>query len=385
MFLGNQTQGRIFMQSDSINAQAAVVREKGGEFNIEPVRLRKPKGDEVLVRIVATGLCHADLIARDQHFPVPLPVVLGHEGAGVIEAIGPLVSELERGDHVVLSYGMCGRCRYCAEGHPAYCVEFYERNFGCEEQLGEITMCDAEGHTVHSHYFAQSSFATHALSHRINTIKVPRTAPLELLGPLGCGIQTGAGAVINTLKVRPGSSFAVFGAGAVGLSAVMAARIAGAATIFAVDVVPSRLALARELGATHTFDSSQSGVVEMIRQVTAGGVDFALEASGHPSVLGQAIEALGKLGVIGVAGAPRLGARADFDVNGLMLSGKSIRGLIEGDSVPRNFIPELVTLQQQGRFPFEKLVRFYDFSNISTAVNDSKSGVTLKAIVKMPT
>ena len=361
----------------------AVVREKEKPFTIEQARIRGPKDDEVLVRVIATGLCHTDLIVRDQYYPVPLPAVLGHEGAGVIEALGPGVKDLKVGDHVVLTYGACGHCDPCSGGHGAYCKDFFGLNFGGGELDGSTAIQDPHGQPLHDHFFAQSSFATYALSRENNAIKVPADAPLELLGPLGCGIQTGAGAVINSLKVRAGSSFAAYGAGAVGLSAVMAARVAGATTIIAIDVVPSRLELARELGATHTINSREVEVIEAVRAITAGGVDFALESTGRTEVLEQGIEALGGLGVIGVVGAPKLGVKAAFDVNNLLLGGRSIRGIVEGDSVPKVFIPQLVQLYQQGRFPFDKLVRFYPLEQINQAAEDSLKGITLKPVLKI--
>ena len=361
----------------------AVVREKEKPFTIEKARIRGPKDDEVLVRVIATGLCHTDLIVRDQYYPVPLPAVLGHEGAGVIEALGPGVKDLKVGDHVVLTYGACGHCNPCSGGHGAYCKDFFGLNFGGGELDGSTAIEDPHGQPLHDHFFAQSSFATYALSRENNAIKVPEDAPLELLGPLGCGIQTGAGAVINSLKVRAGSSFASYGAGAVGLSAVMAARVAGATTIIAIDVVPSRLELAKELGATHTINSREVDVIEAVRSISGGGVDFALESTGRPEVLEQGIEALAGLGVIGVVGAPKLGTKAAFDINNLLLGGRSIRGIVEGDSVPKVFIPQLVQLYQQGRFPFDKLVKFYPLEQINQAAEDSTKGITLKPILKI--
>lgn len=241
---------------------------------------------------------------------------------------------------------------------------------------------DKQG-SVHDHFFGQSSFGTFTLAHERNVIKVPNNAPLELLGPLGCGIQTGAGAVMNALNVRPGASFAAFGGGAVGLSAVMAARVAGATTIIAVDVVPSRLALAKELGATHTVNSRETDPVEAVRKITGGGVDFTLESSGRPAVLRQAIDALAIRGTCGIVGAPALGTEASFDVNGVMTTGKRIIGIIEGDSVPDLFIPSLVELYAQGRFPFDKLVKFYNLDQINQAAEDSEKGITIKPIIRL--
>jgi aryl-alcohol dehydrogenase len=368
---------------ESRQITVAVARAAEQPFTIEQARIRAPQDDEVLVRIVATGLCHTDLIIRDQYYPVPLPLVLGHEGAGVVEAVGANVKELKIGDHVVLTYGACGHCKPCSGGHGAYCKDFFALNFGGGDSDGNTALQDLRGAPLHDHFFAQSSFASYAISREINAIKVPAEAPLELLGPLGCGIQTGAGAVINSLKVRPGSSFAAYGAGAVGLSAVMAARVAGATTIVAIDVVPSRLQLALELGATHTVNSREVDVVEAVRAITDGGADFALESTGRPEVLEAGIEALAGLGTMGVVGAPKSGVTAKFDVNNLMLGGRSIRGIVEGDSVPKLFIPQLVQLYQQGRFPFDKLVKFYPLEQINQAAEDSTRGVTLKPILRI--
>jgi aryl-alcohol dehydrogenase len=313
---------------------------------------------------------------------VPLPVVLGHEGAGVVEQVGSNVKKIAAGDHVVLTYMWCGHCAPCLRGDLTYCANFYALNFSGAREDGSTATQDKQG-SVHDHFFGQSSFGTFTLAHERNVIKVPNNAPLELLGPLGCGIQTGAGAVMNALKVRPGASFAAFGGGAVGLSAVMAARVAGATTIIAVDVVPSRLALAKELGATHTVNSRETDPVETVRMITGGGVYFTLESSGRPSVLRQAIDALAIRGSCGIVGAPALGTEASFDVNGVMTTGKRIIGIIEGDSVPDLFIPSLVELHAQGRFPFDKLVKFYNLDQINQAAEDSEKGITIKPIIRL--
>jgi aryl-alcohol dehydrogenase len=300
----------------------------------------------------------------------------------VVEQVGAGVKKLKPGDHVVLTYMWCGHCLPCLRGDLTYCANFYPLNFGGAREDGSTATRDKQG-PVHDHFFGQSSFGTFALVHERNTVKVPNEASLELLGPLGCGIQTGAGAVMNGLKVRPGSSFAAFGGGAVGLSAVMAARIAGATTIIAADVVPSRLALAKELGATHTVNSRESNPVEAVRKITGGGADFTLESSGRPAVLRQAIDALANRGVCGIVGAPALGTEASFDVNGVMTAGKRIIGIIEGDSVPDLFIPSLVELYRQGRFPFDKLVKFYSLDQINQAAEDTEKGITIKPIVRI--
>lgn len=362
---------------------AAVTQAKGADFELKPLKIRQPHQDEVLVKIVATGMCHTDLIVRDQYYPVPLPAVLGHEGSGIVEAIGPNVTDLQVGDHVVLTYGYCGKCTQCNTGQPAYCAEFFGRNFSVADTHGHNAICTHQNEAVHDHFFAQSSFATYALSRENNAVKVPKDVPLELLGPLGCGIQTGAGAAINALKVTPASSFVTWGAGAVGLSAVLAAKVCGASIIIAVDIVESRLALAKELGATHVINSKTQDPVSAIKEITQGGINFALESTGRPEILKQGIDALGILGKIAVVGAPPLGTTAQFDVNDLLLSGKTILGVVEGSGAPKKFIPELVELFKQGQFPFDKLVKFYSFEDINQAALDSHQGITLKPIIKI--
>lgn len=374
--------------------KAATIRQKGGPFQIENLMLDEPRPDEVLVKVMATGMCHTDMVARDQLYEVPMPIVLGHEGAGIVEQIGSSVKKLAIGDHVVLTYMWCGHCRPCLRGDLTYCENFYPLNFGGAREDGSTstfeTVGEHEAHEthnhgrhIHDHFFGQSTFGTYALANERNAVKVPKEAPLELLGPLGCGIQTGAGAVMNALKVRPGSSFATFGGGAVGLSAVMAARVAGATTIVAADVVPSRLELARELGATHTVNSRETDPVASVREITGGGADFTLESSGRPEVLRQAIDALANCGTCGIVGAPALGTEASFDVNGVMTAGKRIIGIIEGDSKPDLFIPALVELYIQGRFPFDKLVKFYTLNQINQAAEDSEKGLTIKPIIRL--
>lgn len=363
--------------------KAAVVRQKGGPFGVETLTLEAPRHDEVLVKIVATGMCHTDMVARDKVYDVPHPIVLGHEGAGIVESVGGAVKEVVPGDPVVISYLPCGHCKPCYLGKPYYCVNTYALSFGGARLDGSTATQDAEGKVVHDHFFGQSSFGTFALANEANVVKLSKDAPLELLGPLGCGIQTGAGAVMNALKVSAGASFVAFGAGAVGLAAVMAARAVGATTIIAADVVPSRLETAKELGATHVINSREQEPVAAVKEITSGGTDFSLEATGRPEVLRQAIESIGITGTCGIVGAARLGAEASFDINDVMIPGKTIRGILQGESVPKIFIPKLVELHAQGRFPFDKLVRFYDLEQINQAAEDSEKGGTIKPIIRL--
>ncbi|RYE58414.1 MAG: NAD(P)-dependent alcohol dehydrogenase, partial [Hyphomicrobiales bacterium] len=319
-----------------------------------------------------------------QIYPVPQPIVLGHEGAGIVEAVGANVTKVQKGDHVVLTFNSCGACRPCQEGHPAYCENFNDYNFaGARPDDGSHALCGHDQTLLHDRFFGQSSFGAYAIANERNVVKVRKDAPLELLGPLGCGIQTGAGTVLNALKVGPGASLAAFGGGAVGLSAVMAAAAAGATTIFAVDLVPSRLELALQLGATHVVNSGEEDAVEAIRRVTGKGVDFAMDSTGVTSVIRSAVLALRPTGAAAVVGASKPGAVLDLDINDLMQNAKSIRGVVEGDSMPDIFIPKLIDLHLAGRFPFDRLVKFYALDQINQAAADSEKGVTLKPIIRI--
>lgn len=360
--------------------KAAVVRERAGPFLIEDVTLDAPRSDEVLVRIAGVGMCHTDLVVRDQYFPTPLPAVLGHEGAGIVEAVGDAVTKVAVGDHVVLSYASCGTCPNCLQGLNGYCPDLYGRNFSGARPDGSSPCCDANGERLSSFFFAQSSFGEFALAPQRNVVKIPDDVPVEIMGPLGCGIQTGAGAVINALKPGAGSSIAIFGAGSVGLAAVMAAKVAGCATIIAVDLNDERLALAKELGATHTVNAVNDPVAA-IQSITGEGVQYSLECTGLPAVVRQAVDSLRLTGVCGVIGVSPLGTEITLDMNGLLF-GRTVRGIIEGDSVPDIFIPQLIELWRQGRFPFDRLITFYPLSQIDAAAHASERGEVLKAVLR---
>lgn len=358
--------------------KAAVTHGLGEDFKFEEVELGEPKANEVLVKIVATGVCHTDAVARDLGLS-PFPAVLGHEGAGVVEKVGSGVTTVEAGDHVVLSFAHCGHCENCLTGHPTVCLNFNDLNFGGKMQDG-TNRIQHESQDV-STFFGQSSFGTFAVTNERNVVKVDREVDLALLGPLGCGIQTGAGTVLNRIKPEFGSSIAVYGSGAVGLSAVMAAKIAGCLNIIAVDIHDSRLELAKELGATHTLNGKNVDIVHEIKKITKGGTHYAVETTGVPPVVKQAVHALRPLGSCAIVGVT---PEMTFDVqNDIMAEGKTVMGVIEGDSVPQVFIPQLVDYYKRGMFPFNKLTKMYDFEQINEAFEDSKQGTTIKPIVKM--
>jgi aryl-alcohol dehydrogenase len=295
-----------------------------------------PRDDEVLVRIVASGICHTDISYRDDWDEQDEPVVLGHEGAGVVEQVGKKVKNVKRGDHVVLSYQSCGRCRPCRSGRPMDCRRFNEANFGFKRLDGSNAL---QRSGVRGHFFGQSSFATHSLATERNIVKVPRDLPLDILAPLGCGIQTGAGTVMNSLQVSKGESIAIFGTGAVGLAAVMAARIIGANPIIGVDRKPMRLELALELGATHVINNRHDDVASRISDITGGGVDYVLEITGNTSMLQLAIEVLNPQGTVALFTG---GSGPDS-----LPDGKKAISIVEGDAVPQLFIPKLISLYRK--------------------------------------
>ena len=362
-----------------MKTKAAIVGEKSGRFQVAEVELDELRDDEVLVRIVGVGVCHTDLICRDQLYPVSFPAVFGHEGSGVVERVGTRVSKVQPGDHVVLTFRACGQCVACKRGDPTHCPNIFGCNFGGVRGDGSATIRH-QGVPIFGNFFNQSSFAAHAIAAEANAVKVAKDVPLELLGPLGCGIQTGAGAVLNTFKPAAGSSIAIFGCGSVGLSALMAAKAVGCTTIIAVDINPARLVLARELGATHAFDPRSCNVVEEIQKL-GGGADFSLETTAIPAVFRQAVDCLTVPGVCGLVGAAPMGTEVTFDMNSIMF-GRSVVGIIEGQSVPDHFIPKLVDLYRQGSLPLEKIVGFYAFDDIDQAVRDSESGKVVKAILR---
>jgi aryl-alcohol dehydrogenase len=361
---------------------AAVVRDAGGPFLLDEITLAEPRPDEMRVRIVASGICHADLIARDQFYPVPLPVVLGHEGAGVIEAVGNAVTQFAPGDHVILGYAACHHCRMCATGRPAYCVDGFALKFGGQRPDG-TTAYSHQGERVNGHFFGQSSFATHSIVHETCAVRVPADAPLEVLAPFACGVLTGVGAVLNSLQVPTGAHVVVFGAGSVGLSAVMGARLIGARRIVAIDVNPARLALARELGATEVIDvTSEPDIPGAVREACDGLVEFALETSGNVGAARQAVDSLTIGGTVGMIGVTSDRAEVTFN-QASIVHGLNVRGIILGDAVPDEFLPRLVDFHARGQLPVEKIVSTLPFADIDAAARAAEHGEIVKAVVTM--
>jgi aryl-alcohol dehydrogenase len=326
-------------------------------FEIAEVDLDEPRADEVLVKLRAVGICHTDLTMRAV-WPAELsPAVLGHEGAGIVEAVGADVRAVRPGDHVVLSYRRCGACPQCAAGHPAYCHDFRTLNAAGTRPDGTTTM-RRDGAPVYGSFFGQSSFASHALAYETNVVVIGADVDLSIAAPLGCGVQTGAGAV---------------------LSAVMAARATGVSTIVAVDPVADRLTVAAQLGATATINPTDDDVVDAILQLTGDGATHALDTTANGTVINQAVTALARRGTLALVGigAPQI----PLDVANVVGGGKIIRGVIEGDAVSQDFVPQLLALHADGRLPLEKLIRTYAFDDIDTAAAEAAEGTTIKPVL----
>jgi aryl-alcohol dehydrogenase len=351
--------------------QAAVLRKRGGPLTVEFLDMDGPRDDEVLVRLVASGICRTDIDFCDEWYDGPDALVLGHEGAGVVERVGRKVKTVRPGEPVVLSYQSCGGCRACRGNRPMDCDRFWDLNFGFQRLDGSNAL---QRSGVRGHFFGQSSFATMTLATERNLVRVPRDLPLELLAPLGCGLQTGAGTVLNSLKVPKNASIAVFGTGAVGLAAVMAARIIGAGPIIGVDIVPGRLALALELGAGHAIDSGREDIAARIASITGSGVEYVVETTGIPEMHRLAVEVLNPGGTVALM-TGETGAKYP--------EGRRTIGIREGDAVPQSFIPYLIDLYRAGEFPFDRLVKFYDFREINQAMAEAKQGETIKPVLRI--
>lgn len=363
---------------------AAVTRTPGGPFILEQLDIEDPLPGEVRVRILATGICHTDMVMRDRLLPVPQPVVLGHEGAGIVESVGAGVRKVKVGDKVVISFNSCGTCSACAGSAPSYCREFFPRNF-FGSRLDGSSGLSQDGQPIHGNIFGQSSFATHALAHERNVVKVPEDAPIALLGPLACGVMTGVGTVTNALKVRAGQSVVVMGAGTVGLSAIMAARMVGAGRIIAIDPQPARREIALTLGATDVIDPIGADTVAVIQAMTHGvGVDYSIDTTARADIIRTGIMMLVPMGECAVVGAIAHGQDIAVDGGHLLSGGRRLRGVVEGDADPDRFIPWLVELYRDGQLPFDRLIRFYPLAEINTAVEASEHGQVIKPIILMP-
>lgn len=361
--------------------KAALVREKGMPYEISEVKLAEPKEKDVLVKIVASGLCRSDYGERTGN-SIQFPNVLGHEGSGIVEKVGTSVTTVKPGDHVILSYAYCGECKHCAEGHPSSCSHWFEVNNMGKNKRGEYVIHTLEGEAVNN-FFNQSAFATYSLTDESNIVKVDKDIDLRLVGPLGCGLGTGSGAVLSVLKPNAGSTIAVFGTGAVGFAAIMAAKIVGCSQIIAVDINDARLQTAKECGATTIINSKMTDPKEQIMELTKGiGVDYTIDTTGVPPVMTQALQALTNSGTF----IPLAVTKSNFELNtffDLVFGNKKMEGVLIGNTIPKFHLPRLLDFYKKGEFPFDRFVKFYDFQQINKAEADSLTGEVIKPVVVM--
>ena len=356
--------------------KAAVFHGPDRPVAIEDVRVKDPGPGEVRVAIRAAGLCHSDLSVIDGSIPYPTPVVLGHEGAGVVDAVGAGVTAVKEGDTVVLStLAHCGRCPACEVGRPTEC-----RNAPNPKETRPFSL----GNGQPAYQFANASaFVERTVVREQSAIPIDPRVPFECAALIGCGIMTGVGAVLNRAKVETGATMAVFGLGGIGLSCVQGGVLAGAARIIAVDVLPAKLDLARRLGATHTVDSSREDPVAVIKDLTRGGADYTFEAVGNLAVIRQALDALGAGGALTVVGVPKLGSRFDFVVHALYQN-KAILGCRYGTARPRRDFPMLADLYLGGRLKIDELItRRYALDDFATALDDLRAGTLARGVFSL--
>ena len=366
-----------------MRANAAVFEKLFTPLSVTEVEIDAPRPGEALVEVVASGVCHTDALARDGDMPFPAPGVLGHEGAGVVAAVGDGVTNVSVGDKVVIGWPWCGSCRNCLEGQPRYCLALGPLVIAGSRGDGSTSLRRLDGSPLHSHFFGQSSFASYSICAASALVPVPADADVSLLGPLACGISTGVGAVLNALRPFAGSSVVVYGAGAVGLSAIMAARLTAATHIIAVDRLPSRLALATELGATETIDvSGGADPVAAVLEICGGPADFSLDCAGNVNVLRQAADSVGMRGTVALIGGAPAGASFSLD-HMSTLWGKRVVGILGGEGRSASLINTLITLNAQGRFPYDRLIERFPLDRVNEALEASHRGDVIKPVLTM--
>jgi aryl-alcohol dehydrogenase len=363
-----------------MEALAAVLNQPNGPFALENVDVAAPQAGEVRVAIKAVGVCHTDLVIASGAMGLQFPAVLGHEGAGIVESVGEGVTSVKPGDKVLLTFNSCGHCHPCDDHEPAYCNHFVPLNMLAVRADGSSRVT-RDGTNVSDNFFGQSSFATLAVANERNVLKVDDDADLATLAPLGCGIQTGAGGVLRSLKAKQGETLVVFGAGAVGLSALLGGLIAGCSTIIVVEPQEGRRAIAKELGATHTLDG-QGDVAAAVREILPDGANMVLDTSGFMPVVQQSVNMIANRGRIGLLGVPgSLDAALSVPMLQLLTQGGTVRGIVEGDSDPAVFLPELLAHHKAGRLPIEKFSTRYRLEDINQAIDDAHHGKAIKAVL----
>jgi len=361
--------------------KAAVLYEPGQPLRVEDVELAPPRTGEVRVRVGAAGVCHSDYHVMHGDMVAVLPAVLGHEGAGVVEEVGPGVTGVAQGDHVVLLWRTsCGRCEYCSVGRPALCVVGTAlRNSGL---LMDGTTRLSRDDLQLRHFAGVSCFAEQTVCAQEAVLKIPEDIPMPIAALAGCAVMTGVGAVVNTAKVEPGSTVLVIGAGGVGLCAIMGAVLAGAARIIAADLNPAKLELATSLGATEVVDSSRDDLVDAVRELTGAGVDYAFEVIGLAETVEQAIRAVRVGGTAVAVGIVPTGMTAQVNVQQLVMQEKTLKGSIYGSTRPRVDFPRLFELYRRGRLPLDRLLtRQWPLDEINEAYDALLAGTVARSVV----
>jgi alcohol dehydrogenase len=355
--------GRHMHAGDVMKVRAAVLTRTGAPapyaesrpLQIADIEISPPGPGEVLVRIAAAGLCHSDLSIINGDRPRRTPIVLGHEAAGVVEALGEGVTDLEPGDHVILVFvASCGHCDPCSEGRPVLCEPAAAANVA-GTLLGGGKRMSYQGETI-DHFVGVSAFAEYAVLSRRSLQKIDKELPLEIAALFGCAVMTGVGAVVNTAQVRPGQSVAVVGLGGVGLSALMGALAAGASRVVAVDLAEDKLAFAKALGATDLVNAGSENAVEQLRELTGGGVDHALEMVGSAKALEFAYKVTRRGGTTVTVGLPASSQNLMTPVWYLVAEERTLKGSYLGSCVPRRDIGRFVSLYRNGRLPVDQLL-----------------------------
>ena len=375
------------MSKSITKINAAITKKIKGPFVTTKLLLEGPNANEILIRIIAASICQTDLHTKNEGL-CNFPIVLGHEASGIVEKIGNKITEFKVGDHVILSYDYCGKCNQCNLNKPTYCEQHGPLNFSGHRPDGRKThkTLNSNSPDVYGSFFQQSSFATYAIAHESNTIKVDKSLPLDLLAPLGCGIQTGAGTIFNTLNLKSKDTIAIFGCGGVGLSAIMAANIIGTKNITAIDTNNNRLLAAKEFGATHTILPNKTEDSKTLKNLILSAnkenkYNYSLDTTGIPQVLAQATNCCGPLGVTAMIAPNNPGTKVCIEMLDL-LPGKSIRGVVQGDSISKVFIPKLIKLWQEGKFPFHKLLTtFNGLDKLESAAQSMTKGEIIKPLI----
>jgi Zn-dependent alcohol dehydrogenase len=360
--------------------RASVLYEQGKPLGVEELELEAPRTGEVLVRMVARGVCHSCLHAADGSWQgVPVPIVLGDEGAGVVEGVGPDVDGLLPGDPVILSWApTCGRCRYCVIGRPNLCES---RQPGRGVLPDGTTRMTLGGRPVY-HYGHVATYASQTVVHESCAIRIDKNMPLDRAALIGCSVMTGVGAVINTAAVPPGASIAVFGVGGVGLNVVQGGALVAAHPVIAVDVKAAKLEHARALGASHTVDASREDAVAAIRRVTRLGADYTFVAVGNTRAVSQAIDALAPGGTCVLIGVPETGATVPMDVRPLVTGERVIRGSSYGSARTREDLPRLVSLYLAGKLKVDQLItRRYGLDEANEAFRALAAGELARGLI----